>query len=170
MHASAARAPRGGRERRVGLRKPVVVRSERRPADRHSGGRLDGPIGFPKAHPSLPPGERAVRVRTETLRPAARWCGATLAAARPRRRAMPFNRRRFMAGALALGASRLTGRRATAQPRLSANPFTLGVASGYPMPAGVVLWTRIAPTPLLSGGGMPREAVPVEWRWRPTST
>src|SRR5438105_11391521 len=23
--------------------------------------------GFPKAHPSLPPGERAVRVRTETL-------------------------------------------------------------------------------------------------------
>src|SRR6266540_1255332 len=64
---SAARAPRGGRERRVGLRKPVVVRRDRRPADRHSGGRLAGPIGFPKAHPSLPPGERAVRVRTETL-------------------------------------------------------------------------------------------------------
>src|SRR5438105_11834956 len=64
MHASAAR---GGRERLVGLRKPVVVRSDRRPAYRHSGGRLDGPIGFPKAHPSLPPGERAVRVRTETL-------------------------------------------------------------------------------------------------------
>src|SRR5436189_4405421 len=66
MHDSAARAPRGGRERRVSLRKPVVVRSDRRPADRHSGGLLDGPIGFPKAHPSLPPGERAVRVRTET--------------------------------------------------------------------------------------------------------
>ena len=67
MHASAARAPREGRERRVGLRKPVVVRRDRRPAYRHSGGLLDGPIGFPKAHPSLPPGERAVRVRTETL-------------------------------------------------------------------------------------------------------
>src|SRR2546421_5920853 len=67
MHAAAARAPRGGRERRVSLRKPVVVRSDRRPACRHSGGLLDGPIGFPKAHPSLPPGERAVRVRTETL-------------------------------------------------------------------------------------------------------
>src|SRR6266540_6326251 len=66
-HDSAARAPRGGRERRVGLRKPVVVRRARRTAYRHSGGRLDGPIGFPKAHPSLPPGERAVRVRTETL-------------------------------------------------------------------------------------------------------
>src|SRR2546423_9366944 len=67
MHASAARASRGGRERRVGLRKPVVVRRDRRTAYRHSGGLLDGPIGFPKAHPSLPPGERAVRVRTETL-------------------------------------------------------------------------------------------------------
>src|SRR5437588_9224677 len=67
MYDSAARAPRGGRERRVGLRKPVVVRSDRRTAYRHSGGLLDGPIGFPKTHPSLPPGERAVRVRTETL-------------------------------------------------------------------------------------------------------
>src|SRR6266542_2081834 len=50
-----------------GLGKPDVVRRARRTAYRHSGGRLDGPIGFPKAHPSLPPGERAVRVRTETL-------------------------------------------------------------------------------------------------------
>src|SRR5437762_6489775 len=75
MHDSAARAPRGGRERRVSLRKPVVVRRDRRPAYRHSGGRLDGPIGFPKAHSSLPPGERAVRVRTETL-PASSWAHA----------------------------------------------------------------------------------------------
>src|SRR6266540_2358229 len=67
LHDSAARATRGGRERWVSLRKPVVVRRARRTAYRHSGGRLDGPIGFPKAHPSLPPGERAVRVRTETL-------------------------------------------------------------------------------------------------------
>src|SRR5207253_10348420 len=58
---------RGGRERRVGLRKPVVVRRDRRTAYRHSGGLLAGPIGFPKAHPSRPPGERAVRIRTETL-------------------------------------------------------------------------------------------------------
>src|SRR6266540_2109626 len=67
LHDSAARATRGGRERWVGLRKPVVVRRDRRTAYRHSGGLLDGPIGFPKAHPSLPPGERAVRARTETL-------------------------------------------------------------------------------------------------------
>src|SRR5204863_750574 len=34
--------------------------------------------GFPKAHPSLPPGERAVRVRTETLRAARRVAGRRL--------------------------------------------------------------------------------------------
>ena len=75
------------------------------------------------------------------------------------------NRRSFMAGALVLGASQLAPPflRAAAQPRLSANPFTLGVASGYPLPGGVVLWTRLAPTPLLPGGGMPPEIVPVEW-------
>ncbi|MEJ7719302.1 MAG: alkaline phosphatase D family protein [Ilumatobacteraceae bacterium] len=32
--------------------------------------------------------------------------------------------------------------------------FTLGVASGEPTPDGVVLWTRLAPDPLM-GGGMP---------------
>src|SRR5258706_15112582 len=70
MHDSAARAPRGGRERRVGLRKPVVVRRDRRTAYRHSGGLLDSPIGFPKAHPSLPPGERAVSVELRHYRSA----------------------------------------------------------------------------------------------------
>lgn len=41
--------------------------------------------------------------------------------------------------------------------------FTLGVASGDPLPDGVVLWTRLAPFPL-NGGGMPRINVPVHWR------
>src|SRR5262245_45426022 len=41
-------------------------------------------------------------------------------------------------------------------------PFTLGVASGDPLPDGVVLWTRLAPEPL-NGGGMPGVAVEVEW-------
>ena len=27
-------------------------------------------------------------------------------------------------------------------------PFTLGVASGDPLPDGVVIWTRLAPSPL----------------------
>lgn len=45
---------------------------------------------------------------------------------------------------------------------LSADPFTLGVASGDPDPTGVVLWTRLAPDPL-NGGGMPGDDVAVTW-------
>jgi alkaline phosphatase D len=50
-----------------------------------------------------------------------------------------------------------------AAPRLTADPFQLGVASGDPAPDGFVLWTRLAPKPL-EGGGMPDAAVEVEWR------
>ena len=45
---------------------------------------------------------------------------------------------------------------------LSADPFTLGVASGDPDAASVVLWTRLAPDPL-NGGGMPDDDVDVTW-------
>ncbi|MGP3920179.1 alkaline phosphatase D family protein [Nonomuraea sp. 10N515B] len=49
-----------------------------------------------------------------------------------------------------------------------ANPFTLGVASGEPMPDGVVLWTRLAVDPLnadpLRPGGMAPRAVEVRWQ------
>lgn len=41
-------------------------------------------------------------------------------------------------------------------------PFTLGIASGDPLPDGVVLWTRLAPDPL-NGGGMPNHPFPVQW-------
>jgi len=41
--------------------------------------------------------------------------------------------------------------------------FALGVASGDPLPDGVVLWTRLAPAPL-EGGGMPVVDVPVRWQ------
>ena len=40
--------------------------------------------------------------------------------------------------------------------------FALGVASGEPLPDGVVLWTRLAPDPL-NGGGMGPAPVPVRW-------
>lgn len=70
-----------------------------------------------------------------------------------------------------LGAGTLTGlaiasqwpRRVVAQPKFSAYPFSLGVASGDPLPDSVVLWTRLAPDPL-NGGGMPPVNVPVEWQ------
>src|SRR5438270_6221412 len=42
------------------------------------------------------------------------------------------------------------------------DPFTLGVASGDPLPGGVVLWTRLAPKPI-DGGGMPMALVDVDW-------
>jgi alkaline phosphatase D len=43
------------------------------------------------------------------------------------------------------------------------NPFTLGVASGNPLPDGFVLWTRLAPDPFAEHGGMPGENVTVRW-------
>lgn len=45
------------------------------------------------------------------------------------------------------------------------DPFTLGVASGYPTHDTVVLWTRIAPEPFAPGGGISADAVvPVQWQ------
>jgi alkaline phosphatase D len=70
-------------------------------------------------------------------------------------------RRTFVAGALAgMGGVALAPRRAFASAhRLADYPFTLGVASGYPQPDGVVLWTRLAPAPLAPGGGIAADAV-----------
>jgi len=56
------------------------------------------------------------------------------------------------------------GSRILAQARFASNPFTLGVASGDPLPDGVVLWTRLAPSPLgRSGEGIPDGMITVEW-------
>ena len=52
--------------------------------------------------------------------------------------------------------------RAVERPRFSGFPFSLGVASGAPLPDGVVLWTRLAPEPL-RGGGAGDEPVAVRW-------
>lgn len=46
----------------------------------------------------------------------------------------------------------------------TANPFTLGVASGTPTPHSVILWTRLAVEPLRDGGGMPKEPITVKYR------
>ena len=46
---------------------------------------------------------------------------------------------------------------------LESDPFTLGVASGDPGVGSVVLWTRLAPEPLATGGGMPGDDIQVDW-------
>ena len=49
------------------------------------------------------------------------------------------------------------------RPRFSGYPFRLGVASGDPTPDGCVLWTRLAPDPIVGGGMAPQDA-PVDWQ------
>ncbi|GAA2879841.1 alkaline phosphatase [Actinoplanes cyaneus] len=62
---------------------------------------------------------------------------------------------------LTLGGAALIG--TLPAPRI-ADPFTLGVASGDPLPDGVLLWTRLAPEPLHPAGGLPPVGYPVEWQ------
>jgi alkaline phosphatase D len=65
-------------------------------------------------------------------------------------------------GLAAAGALRARSARA-AELHFATDPFTLGIASGYPEPNAVVLWTRLAPEPLVPGGGLPSAPVAVEW-------
>lgn len=50
------------------------------------------------------------------------------------------------------------------RPRFRENPFTLGVASGEPTKTSVVLWTRLAPSPMEPGGGLSPEPRAVRWQ------
>ena len=78
------------------------------------------------------------------------------------------DRRRFLTtGTAVLGAAAsamlwLPGTARAAEGTLPDGVFSLGIASGDPLPDGIVLWTRLAPDPL-AGGGMPDQVVPVEW-------
>src|SRR5262245_43898060 len=77
-----------------------------------------------------------------------------------------IDRRGFLVGMGALSgltlADRLSASAQTRTPKFKADPFSLGVASGDPLPDGVVLWTRLAPDPI-NGGGMSSQAVTVNW-------
>lgn len=79
-----------------------------------------------------------------------------------------LSRRGFVLGAggmlgLSIAGSAVACLPAAQDTRFASNPFTLGVASGEPLPDGVVLWTRLALDPL-NGGGMPARDIAVEWR------
>ncbi|GAB2999845.1 alkaline phosphatase D family protein [Streptomyces pseudoechinosporeus] len=83
-----------------------------------------------------------------------------------------FGRRRFLdltaAAAVLAFATHLpaTGAAGAAEldaARISEDPFTLGVASGDPLPDSVLLWTRLAPAPYEPGGGLAQQRVEVQW-------
>ena len=79
---------------------------------------------------------------------------------------MSVTRRETLARFAALGAATLVPARlvrAAAGWRSAVDPFTLGVASGFPTDRSVVLWTRLAPEPLVGGAGMPTDDVEVAW-------
>ncbi len=64
----------------------------------------------------------------------------------------------------AQGRSTTTTESSTVPPvDLAADPFTLGVASGDPLPDGVVLWTRLAIDSAAADGAMPAEDIAVMW-------
>lgn len=67
------------------------------------------------------------------------------------------DRRRFLEALAVLSASQaLPARAADRRPRFESDPFSLGIASGYPRPDSVVLWTRLA-------GNLGTVAIPVRW-------
>jgi alkaline phosphatase D len=83
-----------------------------------------------------------------------------------------FGRRRFLtlsaaAAALAFAthvpATGAAAARELDAARIADDPFTLGVASGDPLPHAVVLWTRVAPAPYEPGGGLAGQSVSVSW-------
>ena len=77
-----------------------------------------------------------------------------------------LDRRSFIAlGAAATGAVLVPATPALAgrSVRASGPVFTLGVASGDPLPDSVILWTRLAPQPLELDGGMGETTESVEW-------
>jgi len=57
-----------------------------------------------------------------------------------------LGRRRFLQSLAALGVSQTRPLRAQQGARVTEYPFGLGVASGYPRPDGMVLWTRVTGT------------------------
>jgi alkaline phosphatase D len=89
-----------------------------------------------------------------------------------REAARHIGRRRFLtvtgaAAALAFAVNLPTAGTAAAAEldpaQITDDPFTLGVASGDPLPGSVLLWTRLAPAPYQPDGGLPAQRVTVRW-------
>ncbi|MEV6348983.1 alkaline phosphatase D family protein [Actinoplanes sp. NPDC051851] len=69
-------------------------------------------------------------------------------------------------GLFALGSATLVAALAPAPAAAAPRryPFTLGVASGDPLPDGVILWTRLAPSPFEPMGGLTYASHRVSWQ------
>jgi alkaline phosphatase D len=80
-----------------------------------------------------------------------------------------LGRRLFLLGGAATVAATtysLSGAQGAVAAGTLAYPFKLGITSGDPLPDGVVLWTRLAVSPLNTDGqgGMPNRDVIVDWQ------
>lgn len=73
------------------------------------------------------------------------------------------SRRQLLVLGVAAGVAPAGWTRAAAQGRLAADPFRVGVASGEPVPDGVVLWTRLVTDPAALDGGLGEQTVAVGW-------
>ena len=74
-----------------------------------------------------------------------------------------IRRRDFIAQSLALGLSLLPARLLAVKHSVEGDAFSLGIASGDATSRSVILWTRIAPEPMASDGGVGNVVVPVQW-------
>ncbi|MEU1170536.1 alkaline phosphatase D family protein [Streptomyces microflavus] len=106
------------------------------------------------------------------VRPTQNVRSAELATTAARLSRTGLDRRRLLTGAGAAAALAFTmnlpaaGTASAAEldaRRIADDPFTLGVASGDPLPGSVLIWTRLAPRPYEPGGGLPADRVQVSW-------
>ena len=64
---------------------------------------------------------------------------------------------------LALACAPAGAASADATTAFTSDPFTLGVASGWPTEQGAVIWTRLAPQPMQDNAGLDPVALTVRW-------
>jgi alkaline phosphatase D len=78
-------------------------------------------------------------------------------------RSTQLQRRHWLQLALASSASTWLAPSAWAQPKLTKNPFILGVASGSPTVDGIVLWTRLLQPTFFGGSALDKQTITVRW-------
>ena len=79
-----------------------------------------------------------------------------------RSRPPAISRRGLLVGAAVAAGAQALGIRTAHAARVQTNPFKLGVASGDPLPDGIVLWTRLVADPY-DASSMGTSPVHVEW-------